>query len=38
MENIITLISGQKIEILIQDEVSLDIDCFLRYIESGKRK
>ncbi len=38
MENTITLISGQKIDILMQDEVSLDIDCSLRYIESGKQE
>ena len=38
MENTITLISGQKIDILMQDEVSLDIDCSLRYIESGKKE
>lgn len=38
MENTITLISGQKIEVLMQDEVSLDIDCSLRYIESGKKE
>lgn len=38
MENTITLTSGQKIEVLMQDEVSLDIDCSLRYIESGKKE
>ena len=38
MENTITLVSGQKIDILLQDEVSLDIDCSLRYIESGKKE
>ena len=38
MENTIILDSGQKIEVLFQDEVSLDIDCSLRYIESGKKE
>lgn len=38
MENTIILNSGQKIEVLFQDEVSLDIDCSLRYIESGKQE
>ncbi len=38
MENIVTLTTGQKIEVLMQDEVSLDIDCSLRYIESGKKE
>ena len=38
MENTIILNSGQKIEVLFQDEVSLDIDCSLRYIESGKKE
>lgn len=38
MENTIILTSGQKIEVLMQDEVSLDIDCSLRYIESGKKE
>ncbi len=38
MENTIILTSGQKIDILMQDEVSLDIDCSLRYIESGKKE
>ncbi|MBE6467068.1 MAG: hypothetical protein E7004_00540 [Alphaproteobacteria bacterium] len=38
MENTITLTTGQKIEVLMQDEVTLDIDCSLRYIESGKKE
>ena len=38
MENMIILGSGQKIEVLFQDEVSLDIDCALRYIESGQKE
>ena len=38
MENTITLNSGQKIEVLLQDEVSLDIDCALRYIKSGEQE
>ena len=38
MENTIILGSGQKIEVLFQDEVSLDIDCALRYIESGQKE
>ncbi len=38
MENTIILNSGQKIEVLFQDEVSLDIDCALRYIESGEKE
>ena len=38
MDNIITLTTGQKIEVLLQDEVSLDIDCSLFYIESGKKE
>lgn len=38
MENTIILNSGQKIEVLFQDEVSLNIDCALRYIESGKKE
>ena len=38
MENTIILTSGQKIDVLMQDEVSLDIDCSLRYIESGKKE
>ena len=38
MENIIVLNSGQKIEVLFQDEVSLDIDCSLRYIKSGQKE
>ena len=38
MENTIILNSEQKIEVLFQDEVSLDIDCSLRYIESGKKE
>lgn len=36
MENTIILNSGEKVEILFQDEVSLDIDCALRYIKSGE--
>lgn len=36
MENTIILNSGEKIEVLFQDEVSLDIDCALRYIKSGE--
>lgn len=38
MENTITLNSGQKVEVLLQDEVSLDIDCALRYIKSGEQE
>lgn len=38
MENTITLNSGQKIEVLLQDEVRLDIDCALRYIKSGEQE
>lgn len=38
MENTIILNSGQKIEVLFQDEVSLDIDCALRYIVSGEQE
>lgn len=38
MENTIVLNSGQKIEVLMQDEVSLDIDCSLRYIKSGQKE
>lgn len=38
MENTITLNSGQKIEVLFCDEVSLDIDCALRYIKSGEQE
>ena len=38
MENTIILTSGEKIEVLFQDEVSLDIDCGLRYIKSGKKE
>ena len=38
MENTIVLNSGEKIEVLFCDEVSLDIDCGLRYIASGKQE
>ena len=38
MDNAIFLTSGQKIEVLFQDEVSLDIDCALRYIKSGEQE
>ena len=38
MENTIILNSGQKIEVLFQDEVSLNIDCSLRYIKSGQKE
>ncbi len=38
MENTIILNSGQTIEVLFCDEVTLDIDCSLRYIESGKKE
>ena len=38
MDNTIFLTSGQKIEVLFQDEVSLDIDCALRYIKSGEQE
>ena len=38
MENTIILNSGEKIEVLLQDEVSLDIDCSLRYIKSGEKE
>lgn len=38
MENTIILKSGQKVEVLLQDEVSLDIDCSLRYIKSGQKE
>ncbi|MBQ8676871.1 MAG: hypothetical protein IJ529_00180 [Alphaproteobacteria bacterium] len=36
MENTIILNSGQKIDVLFQDNVTLDIDCALRYIKSGE--
>ena len=36
MENMIILNSGQKIDIVFQDNVTLDIDCALRYIKSGE--
>ena len=38
MEHTIILKSGQKVEVLLQDEVSLDIDCSLRYIKSGQKE
>ncbi len=38
MENTIVLNSGEKIEVLFCDEVSLDIDCGIRYIASGKQE
>ncbi len=38
MEHTIILNSGQPIEVLFCDEVSLDIDCSLRYIESGQKE
>lgn len=36
MENMIILNSGQKIDVVFQDHVTLDIDCTLRYIKSGE--
>lgn len=38
MENTIVLNSAQKIEVLFQDEVSLDIDCSLVYVKSGEKE
>lgn len=38
MENIFTLNSGQKIEVLYQNEVTLDIASTLTYIKSGEKE
>ena len=38
MENTITLTSGQKLEILMQNEVTQDIDCSISYIKSGEQE
>ena len=38
MENTIILNSGAKLDVVMQDNVTLDIDCALRYIKSGHQE